>query len=158
MNKPFLSRILPEVGEAMRGEEGRIGYLLRQASVAHHAKVDQVLKEFGVTLPQYSVLAFLDLYPGISNADLARLTLLTPQTLSVIVANLEKAGAISRSPHPVHGRIQCIELTEKGRDLHTHCTKKVLQIQEQLASDLSPEEEKVVRRWLVRVAATLSTP
>ena len=48
----------------------------------------------GMTLPQFSVLTMLAAYPGASGAALARLellTLLTPQTMSVIVANLEKA-------------------------------------------------------------------
>jgi DNA-binding MarR family transcriptional regulator len=28
---------------------------------------------------------------------------LTPQTVSVIIANLERAGSVLRRPHPVHG-------------------------------------------------------
>ncbi|WP_267425483.1 helix-turn-helix domain-containing protein [Methylobacterium sp. GC_Met_2] len=52
--------------------------------------------------------------PGHSNADLARLALLTPQTMSAIVANLLKADLIARQPHQVHGRIQTNALSEGG--------------------------------------------
>ncbi|MEC4630735.1 MarR family transcriptional regulator, partial [Bacillus safensis] len=73
--------------------------------------------DLGVTLPQFFVLTMLGAYPGISGADVARLAMLTPQTVSVIMNNLEKMGAIARQPHPVHGRIQTIALTESGQAL-----------------------------------------
>ncbi|MDR7926406.1 hypothetical protein RIE95_05280 [Acidithiobacillus thiooxidans] len=41
----------------------------------------------------------------------------TPQTVSTIVANLERAGAILRHPHHYHGRIQQIDLSETGKSL-----------------------------------------
>ena len=117
MRKPTLPSPLPRPGEAMRGEkEGRIGYLLRQANTAHRNKVDKCLKEFKITLPQYSVLAYLEEFPGISSADLARLTLLTPQTVFVIVANLERRDIIERNADAVHGRIQNIHLTKAGQN------------------------------------------
>ncbi len=152
MNKQKILSQFPNPGEAERGVEGRIGYLLRQANLIHRTMIDNALKDLNVTLPQYSVLAYLDVYPGISNADLARLTLLTPQTLSVIVNNLEKRGTISRSPHPIHQRIQCIELSKAGKKLHDRCTVHVLKIQENLLSGLSKKEEEIIRRWLVAVA------
>ena len=144
---------IPPVGEGLRGEQGRIGYLLRQANAAHRLKVEKLLAEFDITLPQYSVLSFCALYTGVSNADLARLTLLTPQTLSVIVNNLERKGAIIRAPHAIHGRIQHIDLSSAGRTLLKTCDKRVLQVQQQLTAGLSPQAEKTIRQWLVSVAA-----
>jgi DNA-binding MarR family transcriptional regulator len=48
----------------------------------------------GVTLPQFSVLTMLAAYPDASGAELARLSLLTPQTMSVIIGNLERAEIV----------------------------------------------------------------
>ncbi|MGL6317983.1 MarR family transcriptional regulator [Aeromonas hydrophila] len=42
-----------------------------------------------ITAPQFALLTMLDAYPGSSNAELARLTLLTPQTVSPMVTSLE---------------------------------------------------------------------
>ena len=100
---------IPEPGQGKRGEEGYLGYLLRQASAAQRLRMERAMADVGVTLPQFLVLTMLRAYPGISNADLARLTMLTPQTVSVIVTNLERSGAITRRPHAVHGRIQHID-------------------------------------------------
>ena len=110
------------------------------------------MADVGVTLPQFLVLTMLRAYPGISNADLARLTMLTPQTVSVIVTNLERSGAITRRPHAVHGRIQHIDVTPNGSALLAACRERSGGIERDLLEGFSPKEEEVVRRWLVHVA------
>jgi DNA-binding MarR family transcriptional regulator len=137
----------------MRGESGQIGYLLRQANVIHRFKVEKILEKFKVTLPQYSILSFCALYPGLSNADLARGTFLTPQTLSVIIANLEDKDLIVRCPHEIHGRIQHINLTKKGRNLLKKCDKPMRAFQKKLLVGFSAKEAKIIRRWLMSMVA-----
>ncbi|MHB8258498.1 MAG: MarR family winged helix-turn-helix transcriptional regulator [Acidiferrobacterales bacterium] len=143
---------VPGVGEGKRGEQGHIGYLLRQANATHRLRMERALAELGVTLPQFSVLTMLTAYPGASGADLARLSLLTPQTMSVIVANLERAGAVSRHPHAVHGRIQHIEVTKGGRRLLAKCRTRVKAVEEELLAGVCRADERVIRRWLVNAA------
>lgn len=143
---------VPRLGEGKRGEEGYFGYLLRQAGGAYRLRMERALADLAVTPPQFAVLTMLVAYPGLSGADLARLALLTPQTVSVIVANLEKAGSVVRQPHPVHGRIQTLEVTDGGKALLTQCRERVLRLEAQLAAGLSPDEEQLIRRWLVAVA------
>lgn len=110
------------------------------------------MTDVGVTLPQFLVLTMIRAYPGVSNADLARLAMQTPQTVSVIVANLERSGAITRRPHAVHGRIQHIEVTPEGAALLAACRKRSGGIEQELLEGFTPEEEQVVRRWLVHAA------
>jgi len=143
---------IPAIGEGKRGEQGHIGYLLRQAGNAHRIRMEHALAEQDVTLPQFSILTMLAAYPGASGADLARLSLLTPQTMSVIVNNLERAGYITRRPHEIHGRIQLIEISEAGRELVARCRSRVNSVENQLLADMSPEEAVVIRRWLVKAA------
>ncbi len=148
MNAP----VIPLPGQGKRGEEGYLGYLLRQASAAHRLRMERAMADVGVTLPQFLVLTMIRAYPGLSNADLARLTLLTPQTVSVIVANLERSGAITRRPHAVHGRIQHIDVTPEGSALLAACRKRSSGIERDLLEGFTADEEQVVRRWLVHVA------
>ncbi|HCA27586.1 MAG TPA: MarR family transcriptional regulator [Betaproteobacteria bacterium] len=152
MKKTQRNAPLPAVGEGKRGEQGHIGYLLRQAGAAHRLRMERALTDLAVTLPQFSVLTMLVAYPGASGADLARLSLLTPQTMSVIVSNLERNGAVSRRPHAVHGRIQHIEVTEAGRQLLAKCRARVISVEEELLADISRGDEQIIRRWLVKVA------
>src|SRR5919198_4962453 len=104
---------VPRPGEGKRGPEGHLGYLVRQASGAVRLAMDRALGDLGVTPPQFSVLTMIVAYPGLSGADLARLTFLTPQTINVIVGNLERAGAIEKSAHAEHGRILRLTATAK---------------------------------------------
>jgi len=149
------STFIPAIGEGKRGEDGHIGYLLRQAHAAHRIRMEKTLQDMGVTLPQFSVLTMLAAYPDASGAELARLSLLTPQTMSVIIGNLERAEIVSRSPHAEHGRIQIIQMTPAGRRLLTRCKAAVSATEKELLADVCAEDETVIRQWLVAVAKRL---
>jgi DNA-binding MarR family transcriptional regulator len=143
---------IPAIGEGKRGESGHIGYLLRQAHAAHRIRMERALQDMGLTLPQFSVLTMLAAYPGASGAELARLSLLTPQTMSVIVTNLERAGTVSRRAHEAHGRIQIIEITELGQELLARCKEAAKAAEAALLAGVPQADESAVRRWLVQVA------
>lgn len=142
---------VPRPGEGKRGEGGHLGYLLRQAATAHRVRMERALADLGVTPPQFAVMTMLAAYPGASNADLARTSLLTPQTVSVIVANLLRAGTVERTAHAVHGRIQTLALSASGMRLLARCRARVQTVEAHLADRLGETEEAAVRRWLVRV-------
>ncbi len=152
MSKTGTRSPLPEAGEGKRGEDGHFGYLLRQAANAHRYRVEQALADLGVTHPQFSVMTMLDAYPGHSNADLARLALLTPQTMSVIVANLLKSGIVERRAHEVHGRIQHLALSDHGRQLLTEAKKRVYGLEEVMLADVPLEARATIKSWLAKVA------
>jgi DNA-binding MarR family transcriptional regulator len=143
---------VPEPGEGKRGEAGYLSYLLRQAAGAVRLRLERKLADLGVTPPQFLVLTMLDSYPGASGADVARLAMLTPQTVHGIISNLERAELISRSPHPVHGRVQVIVLTKTGRTLLGRCKERALKADAELKAGISPAEEAVIRRWLIGLA------
>jgi DNA-binding MarR family transcriptional regulator len=158
MGKPASSVPIPREGEGKRGEEGYLGYLLRQAGAAHRLRMERALADLGATPPQFLVLTMLAAYPGASNADVARLAMLTPQTVSVIAANLLRSGALVRRAHAIHGRIRHLDLTEAGRALLKQCRARTHAIERELVRGLSPRDEKAVRRWLVSVATEIPSP
>ncbi|MDE2516311.1 MAG: MarR family transcriptional regulator [Rhodospirillales bacterium] len=143
---------IPAIGQGKRGEEGHLGYLLRQANTVWRNRAEQALAAQGMTLPQFMALVMVGAYPGASSADLARAALLTPQTLSVIVANLERAGWIERHAHTVHGRIRQIALTRSGAAALSRARQAMAAEERALHAGLSAAEAKIVRRWLVQVA------
>ncbi|MBC3862088.1 MarR family transcriptional regulator [Undibacterium jejuense] len=143
---------IPGPGEGKRGEQGYFGYLLRQATTAYRARMEKALAKLEITPPQFSVLTMIAAYEGVSNADLARLSLLTPQTVSVIVNNLEKSGAITRRAHAVHGRIQQLQITTLGLETLAQCKSYVKEVEQELSMSLTEEEACIVKRWLVSIA------
>ena len=143
----------PPPGKGKRGEKGHLAYLLRQAQAAARLTIERALAELSVTSPQFVVLTMLKAYPGLSGADVARVALLTPQTVGIIIRNLERDGAIRKTPHPVHGRVLQWTLTRRGATLLEKCRRHVNAVERRMAVGLSAKAHVTVRRWLARVAA-----
>jgi DNA-binding MarR family transcriptional regulator len=145
----------PPPGRGKRGEQGHIAYLLRQAQGATRLTMERALANLGVTPPQFAVLTMLRAYPGLSGADLARVALLTPQTVGVIIRNLERDRAIRKTPHPVHGRLLQWTLTRRGDTLLDKCQRPVNALERRLLAGLGAKAQATVRRWLSNIAADL---
>ena len=145
----------PPPGQGKRGEKGYLAYLLRQAQAAARLTLERALADLGATPPQFVVLTMLKAYPGLSGADLARVALLTPQTVGVIIRNLERDGAIRKTPHPVHGRLLQWTLTRRGVSLLDKCRRHAMALERRLTVGLSATAQATVRRWLSKIAAEL---
>ena len=129
-------------GSGKRGEDGHIAYLLRQAQAATRLTLERALADLGVTPPQFAVLTMLNAYPGLSGADVARVALLTPQTVGVIIGNLERDGAIRKTPHPVHGRVLQWTLTRRGLGLLDQCRRRVTAVEKRLVAGLGAKAQR----------------
>ncbi len=147
---------IPRPGEGKRGPEGHLGYLVRQAHAAVRAAMEKALADLEVTPPQFAVLTMVVAYPGVSGADLARLTFLTPQTINVIVRNLVRAGLVEKTADAAHGRILRLGATARGEALLRRCRARVQEIEGRLTGLVDREEEQVVRRWLAAVGLKLT--
>jgi DNA-binding MarR family transcriptional regulator len=149
---------VPQPGQGKRGRQGYLSYLLRQASAASRLTLERSLADIGVTPPQFVALTMLKAYPGISGADLARLIFVTPQTVGVIIGNLEKVGAITRQKHPIHGRALRWMLTPKGQKLLAAGRSRAHAMEAKIASLLPKGSEPAVRAWLSALATELIRP
>lgn len=161
MDKPspaasFATQI-PAPGEGKRGRAGYLTYLLRQANAAVRLTMERALADLGATPPQFAVLTMINAYPGVSGADLARLVILTPQTVGVITRNLERSGAIVKQKHPVHGRVLQWALTAKGKKLLAACRSRAHAVEAQVAALLPRKAEPALREWLSALATDLVT-
>lgn len=115
----------------------RVGYRLKLAQNSLRTRMDAALRPLGITSPQYAVLTGIADEPGISNAALARRAFVTAQTMQGIVANLEKAGFLSRSEHPSHGRILRAELTAAGEKVQRRAHGIVAEVEQKMLAGLS---------------------
>ncbi|MFE2428995.1 MarR family winged helix-turn-helix transcriptional regulator [Streptomyces sp. NPDC059373] len=92
----------------------RLGYRLKRAAAALRGAMDRALREYGLTVPQYACLELLDQRPGLSNAELARGTFVTRQSMNVVLRGLQEAGLLTRPATTDHGRALPAHLTEEG--------------------------------------------
>jgi DNA-binding MarR family transcriptional regulator len=144
---------VPAIGERYRGVEGNIGYLLRQASHTFRAAAEAVLRPHELSLAQYAVLSVLRRDPWSSGADLARACNTTPQAMNGVVATLEREGLVERRPHPTHGRIRQVGLTEEGERRVAAATPDLRRLERSMQRGFSAEEIATVKAWLVSAAA-----
>lgn len=113
---------------------------------------DGDLREIGLTTPQYAVLLYLRNQPGASNASLARQAFVTPQTMQSSLVALEKAGLVTRSQHPEHGRIMTTELTPEGGRALRSASAIVAKTEERLANAAAPQKPETVANSLMKLA------
>jgi DNA-binding MarR family transcriptional regulator len=142
----------PAIGQGYRGSDGHSGYLLRQAWHAFRGAMDDVLRDHGLTGAQYAVLSVLARQPGLSGADLARACNTTPQAMNGVLTTLERARLVERQPHPTHGRILQVDLTDDGRHRLEAATPGVRALEAGIEEGLSDADLAVVKRWLVAAA------
>jgi DNA-binding MarR family transcriptional regulator len=129
-----------------------IGYALKRAQQALRGHLDTQLRDVGLTMPQYSVLAGLEFSAGMSNADLARRAFVTPQTMQAIIVTLEKAGLIERMAHPENGRIRQTELTPAGRSALKAAHEIVADAEVLARTAVAPSDPEIIYAALLRIA------
>ena len=145
------------IGEGFRGPDGRVGYLLRQANQAFRAAAQADLAPLGLTFPQYSVLSVADAEPGLSGAELARDSMLTPQTTNEIITLLAAAGLLERRSDAGDKRLRRMNVTEAGRDLLSRARPAVHAVERRMTASLGEGDLAALRGWLTDCARNLTT-
>ncbi|HTS32394.1 MAG TPA: MarR family transcriptional regulator [Thermoplasmata archaeon] len=136
--------------------EQYVGYLLKRAQHALRTEMDRSLNFHGLTTPQYVVLAALESYPGISSAELARRSFVTPQTMFRIVAGLTKRGLVRRKELPRHGRELPADLTPEGLSKVRACHRRATKVERRMLAPLSRVQRRTFARLLQDCAEALS--
>jgi DNA-binding MarR family transcriptional regulator len=128
--------------------EPSISYVLGRLDLALRRSLSEGLASVGVTLPQYTALSVLRDRGALSNAQLARRVLITPQSTIKVIAALEKKGLITRVPDPDHGRILRTLLTPCGQDVLEACDGVAQQVEAKMLEDLAPDDRAALHSSL----------
>ena len=120
---------------------GRLDRIVRRA-------LDERLREFGLTALGYTALTVLEARPGLSNAQLARRSFMTPQGMNQVIDALVDKGPVRRVPSTHNRRIRCIELTERGVWVVDQCSERVNQYEQSLLDMIDPNERDDLNRLL----------
>lgn len=129
-----------------------VGYVLKQAASALRAAMDTALRELDLTVSQYSCLEVLRQQPGLSNAELARATFVTRQSMNLVLRGLQDRDLVTRPDHADHGRARPSALTPAGQALVEAASTTVRAVERQLFSALSTAEQVRLRQDLATVA------
>jgi len=118
-------------------------------------------KRFGLTIPEWRVIAIVGRFPGLSAVEVAERTMLDKVAVSRAVTKLIKAGRIEREFADADRRRSILTLSEDGRKVHDEIAPLALGMEEDLLHGLSDEQiatlNTVIERLLAR-ARLISAP
>jgi len=144
-----------EVGSAEKPTVPRVGYLVYRVERRLRARLDEELRQCGVSTPEYVTLSVLRERDGLSCAQLARWALVTPQAMNLVIAGLERRRLVRRRPDPKHRRVLRASVTAKGLETMSRCDLAMDRIEADMLGDLAPEQVEVVRAALGSFAHSL---
>ena len=134
----------------------RSSYRVKRLFQTLRARVDEALDPLGLSMPQYGAMTVLEAEGLLSNAALARLNFVTPQTMMRIVGGLETGGLIDRDLSGA-GRSIRYMLSEEGRRRLEEAHSLVTKIEQEMIGGLASDELAVFHQCLDRCAEALST-
>lgn len=123
-------------------------YMVKQLELVVRARLDDILKDAGVTALQYTALTVLDHHDGLSPAQLARDSFVTPQSTADLVANLERRNLVRRDRNPDNRRELVVTLTASGRRLLARYAETVAALEEEMTSGLDRDDVETFRSCL----------
>ncbi len=135
--------------------EPRLSYVFGRLERVLRRRLSAAVESHGLTLPAYTALSVLQAQDGLSNAQLARRSLMTPQSMSEVLAFLVERGFVRRSSEPDDRRIVRIELTAQGTRVLSRCNREVTAIEEEMLVDLDDAEAAALRDLLGRCSVAL---
>ncbi len=97
-------------------------------------------KQFGLSIPEWRVIAVLGRYPGLSAVEVADRTLMDKVAVSRAVTKMIKNGRIDREFADADRRRSILNLSEEGRRVHNEIAPLALQFEQELLQNISDED------------------
>ena len=118
-------------------------------------------KRFGLSIPEWRVIAILGRFPGLSAVEVADRTMMDKVAVSRAVTKLIKNGRIDRQFADADRRRSILNLSEEGQNVHNEVAPLALAFEEDLLHGISEENYEqfnIVLERLLAKARLLGTP
>jgi DNA-binding MarR family transcriptional regulator len=132
--------------------ETRTSYLVGRADRVLRAELEQFLEGSDLTLNELTTLSVLAARPGLSNARLARRSLVSPQAMHKVISHLESSGLVERTGSPAGGRALETTVTAKGRAALTLAEAQMTAAEAVFLEPLDADERRRFRDLLLKIA------
>lgn len=135
-------------------DEGPIGRLLGVAGGMVAKRFQRFLDAQGLTHAGWQVLLALG-EGGLTQREVAERCYVTSATVTGVVDTLERDGLVERERSTEDRRVVRVRLTGEGRTRLDAAKRLAAEQMHPVFGDLTPREEAVVRRFLVRTIERL---
>jgi DNA-binding MarR family transcriptional regulator len=127
-------------------------FLPYRLSVTSHSvstNIARVYEErFGVSIPEWRVIAILGRFPGLSAVEVADRTLMDKVAVSRAVTKLISSGRIDREFADADRRRSILNLSDEGRKVHNEIAPLALKFERELLQNINAEDYATFNRIL----------
>lgn len=136
--------------------EASLIYIIGRVNQGIRREMRARLAKWTLSVQEYTTMSVLSARPGLSNAQLSRRALVTPQTMIEILAKLEKRALVERDSDPSHGLILRTELTQQGRALLAEVDPVIQEIQDEMLRSVSARDQRAAMKAMLTTMDNLS--
>ena|SRR5437588_4107453 len=109
-------------------------------------------ERFGLSIPEWRVMAVLGQASGLSAGEVARRTEMDKVQVSRAVANLVRRRRVQKQSDSSDGRVTRLALTSRGRAIYDEIVPHALELEEQLLAALAPNERAAFNRLIGKLS------
>ena len=142
----------------MPEDEASFIYMVGRVNQGIRREMRARLSQCELSVAEYTTLSVLAARPELSNAQLSRRALVTPQSMIEILGQLERRGLVRRAVDPDHGRILRAALTPKGHEVLAIATPEVAALDEELFAGVPANQRRAAMAAMHRAMENLSSP
>lgn len=130
-------------------------FLPYQLSIASNAVSGRIAQEYrarwGLSVPEWRVMALLGDFGKITQRDLTRLSLMDKVAVNRACKVLEDRGLVERTPNEQDGRSHLLDLTATGREMHGQIMPLAREMERRICDGFSDAELDMFRAMLDRL-------
>ena len=146
-----------ETSPAARGIalDAFVPYLLNQVTNRLNRRMQNHLRNYRVSVPQWRVLCLLTVHGPQSIGTIANNTVIAQSTLSRVVDQLERRALVERRLRPNNNRVVEVHLTKEGRAIFQRILPAALSVRDELIDALSEAEQRQLTHILSKLFQSL---
>lgn len=108
-------------------------------------------ERFGLSIPQWRVMAALGRFPGLSANEVAEQAAMDKVTVSRAVAGMMADGVVEREPDSADRRRASLRLTQRGLSIYGEIVPVAQAYERELLDALTPDEQAALDRLMSKL-------
>ena len=139
--------------------ESFLPYRLNRATAVASKQISRIYRdEFGLTVPEWRVLATLGQLGTVSAKQIGQHSAMHKTKVSRAVASLQKRRWVTREVDDLDRRIEHLSLTSAGEAAFRRLAPKMLAFEEELLARLAPKQRAQLLQGLALLEEALGIP
>lgn len=128
-----------------------LGFLINRAAIAMRWALEERLAQYGLTAPQWAILARLWEEDGQSASAVGKSLHFDKPTATGIIDRLEQKGMVKKTRDPEDRRVIRVYLTGKGRKLQRHLPQLAREVNQTALKGMKDRDIRLLKSYLRKI-------